>query len=221
MASRIYAKNSTEFDRGVQFFDAIYGFAITLLITTVHLPPTTAWKSLHALSQSGLPSQLFGFVLSFAVIAVFWRENYLLISTLKAMDSVILIANIVCAFFIVLITFTTQALHAPSTAGLPLPVALYALNIALASIAQIVMFGLAEHRGLTAVAEPPKVGRLLRIVGRILVPAVFLLSIPIAYLAGVMSAQIFWASLLVLAPLLRLAKRDTRAGSVLGSPPMR
>jgi hypothetical protein len=37
-----YNRDTAEFDRGIQFFDAIYGFAITLLITTVHLPPSSA-----------------------------------------------------------------------------------------------------------------------------------------------------------------------------------
>jgi len=207
MAARIYRWNSTEFDRGVLFFDAIYGFAITLLITTVHLPPTAAWRSLGSLFGSALPSELFGFVLSFVVIAVFWRENYLLVSSLKAMDSVILVANIVCAFFIVLITFSTQALHAPSTSGLPLPVDLYALNIALASIAQIVMFALAQRRGLSIPAAVPRSGWWLRTVARVVVPAVFLLSIPVAFFWGVQAAQYSWASLLVFVPLIRLVRR--------------
>jgi uncharacterized membrane protein len=206
MASGVYSKESTEFDRGIQFFDAIYGFAITLLITTVHLPAAAAWRSLPALLNSGLPSELYGFVLSFVIIAVFWRENYLLLSSLKALDSVILVANIVCAFFIVLINLTTQALHAPSNSGLPLPVALFALNITLASAAQVVMITLAERRGLTVVETTPTTNRWIRGIRRILVPAVFLLSIPIAFIFGATPAQYFWASLLVILPLLTLAQ---------------
>jgi hypothetical protein len=34
-----YERGSAEVDRGVPFFDAIYGFAITLLITTADVPP--------------------------------------------------------------------------------------------------------------------------------------------------------------------------------------
>jgi uncharacterized membrane protein len=201
MATSVYGKESTEFDRGVQFFDAIYGFAITLLITTVHVPPSNAWKSLPALLASALPSELYGFVLSFVVIAVFWRENYLLLSSLKAIDTVTLVANIVCAFFIVLITFTTLAVHAPANSGLPLPVSAYALNIALASAAQIIMITLAERRGLTVAGPAVTTRRWVRVVRRVLVPAVFVLSVPIAYIFGASAAQYSWASLLVLAPL--------------------
>jgi uncharacterized membrane protein len=202
-----YVRSSTEFDRGIQFFDAIYGFAITLQITTVHLPPSAAWSSEGALLRSALPSELIGFVLSFVVIAVFWRENYLLMSSLKALDGVTIASNIVCAFFIVLITFTTQALHAPSNAEMPLPVALYALNIALAAAAQVVMVVLAQRRGLTITTERATAHSRLNLVRRALVPGVFLLSIPVAYVFGARAAQISWASLLVLAPLLLLARR--------------
>ncbi len=206
VSASTYVRSSAEFDRGIQFFDAIYGFAITLLITTVHLPSSSAWRSGSALLHSALPSELIGFVLSFVVIAVFWRENYLLVSSLKAMDSVVIASNIVCAFFIVLIPFTTQALHAPGNADLPLPAALYALNIAVAAAAEVAMFALAERRGLTIVGRS-SVHRWLTLVRRVLVPTVFLLSIPVAYLFGAIAAQISWASLLLLTPLLLWVQR--------------
>lgn len=206
MASTIYSRSSAEFDRGVQFFDAIYGFAITLLITTVRLPPSDAWTSLGALMRSPLPSQLYGFVLSFVVIAVFWRQNYRMVGSLTAMDSAVVVANIACAFFIVLITFTTQALHEPSTSNLPLPVSLYALNIALAAIAQIVMMAIAKGRGLTSSeATDPEGALWLQALRRSLVPGVFLVSIPIAFLVNVQVAQYSWALLLLLVPLVRSA----------------
>jgi len=51
----------SEFDRGVSFFDAIYGFAITLLITAVDVPSAKAWHSVHALLRSGVGNQIVGF----------------------------------------------------------------------------------------------------------------------------------------------------------------
>jgi hypothetical protein len=41
---------------------------------------------------------------------------------------------------IVLIPFSTQGLSDPTTASLPLPTAFYALNIALASLCQSLLF---------------------------------------------------------------------------------
>jgi uncharacterized membrane protein len=206
-----YNRDTAEFDRGIQFFDAIYGFAITLLITTVHLPSASAWSSIHALLRSGLMSQLLGFVLSFTVIALFWRANYRLIASLKAMDPTIVLTNIVCAFFIVLITFSTQALNAPHTSNLPLPVALYAVNIALASLSQTVMYDLAERRGLTKIDRPPALRQRVRLmVPDLVFPAVFLASVPIAYVISTSTAQYSWASLLLLSPLAR--RLTTRRG---------
>ncbi len=163
-----------------------------------------------ALLDSAVPSQLFGFVLSFTVIAIFWRANYRLIASLRAMDAVTIVANIGAAFFIVLLTFTTQALNAPTTSDRPLPVALYALNIALASLAQSGMFALARHRGLTSSdAEPPE-RRWARVVGDLLTPAVFLASIVVAYLVSTKACEISWASLFILSPLLRWLGRVGR-----------
>jgi uncharacterized membrane protein len=106
----LYRRGSAEFDRGVSFFDAVYGFAITLLITTVHLPGAKSWQSLHTLLNSSFGNEVFGFVLSFVVIALFWRLNYRLIGRMSGMSSSIVLANIVGILFIILIPFTTQAM---------------------------------------------------------------------------------------------------------------
>ena len=203
-----YGRGSAEFDRGVSFFDAIYGFAITLLITTVHVPGASAWTSVHALLKSGFGSQITGFVLSFVVIALFWRLNYRLIGTMRGMTPRIIIANIVCVFFVILVPFTTQALHAPALDGLPLPTALYAANIALVALAQSIMYLIAERSKLTAMSPHTRASSVARYAGDFIAPFVFGFSIVLAYTAGIGVAQYSWLSLAVLMPVLgQLEKR--------------
>lgn len=195
-----YGRGSAEFDRGVSFFDAIYGFAITLLITTVHVPGPSAWQSVHALLRSGFGSQIFGFVLSFVVIALFWRLNYRLIGTMSGMTPRIILANIVCVFFVILVPFTTQALHAPELSSLPLPIALYAANIALISLTQSTMYLIAERTHVTLMAPHTRSSDVVRYVSMFILPFVFAFSIVLAYTVNTDVAQYSWISLVVLMP---------------------
>jgi uncharacterized membrane protein len=182
-----YGRGSAEFDRGVSFFDAIYGFAITLLIVGIDLPPARAWQSVHTLLQSGFGNQIIGFTLSFVVIAQFWRVNYRLIGTMNGMTQRIIISNIVCVFFIILIPFSTQALNAPNLSHLPLPVALYATNIALGS--------------LTVLSPRTRASAIIGHVSDYLLPLVFAFSAVLAFTVSTKVAEYSWLSLVVLLPL--------------------
>jgi uncharacterized membrane protein len=203
-----YGRGSAEFDRGVSFFDAIYGFAITLLIVGIDLPPARAWQSVHTLLQSGFGNQIIGFTLSFVVIAQFWRVNYRLIGTMNGMTQRIIISNIVCVFFIILIPFSTQALNAPSLNRLPLPVAVYATNIALASLAQTSMYAIAKQSKLTVLSPRTRASAIIGNVSDYLLPLVFAFSVVLAFTVSPKVAEYSWLSLVVLLPLCgRLEKR--------------
>lgn len=201
---------SDEFDRGISFFDAIYGFAITLLIANVDSPPPEAWRSVRALLDSGAATQLTGFALSFTVIAIFWRLNVRVTRALGGLDGPTTLLNLVAAAMIVVIPFTTQGISDPETAGLALPTALYALNIAAASLSQTAVHQLGRARGMERV--PSTRGDNARLLADALVtPAVFLASVPVALVAGGTQAKWVWASLFVLAPLSgKLLRRNER-----------
>lgn len=192
--------DSLEFGRGVSFFDAIYGFAATLLIANVDAPPAEAWRSLAALADSGVPSQLFGFALSFTVIAVFWRVNVGLMRRLIGLDAPTTILNLVAAALVILIAFTTQGISDPVTTDLFLPTASYALNIALVALAQIAMYQVARVRGLERVRSDARANR-LQLLDALVTPVVFLASIPVALFLDATAAKWLWAVLIVLGPL--------------------
>lgn len=204
---RLFSRDNAEFDRGLGFFDAIYGFAITLLVANIDVPPAEAWESPATLLSHGLIDQLTGFVISFVVIAMFWKRNTELLGTFSALDGPVISANLVTTGLIVLLPFTTQGISDSDLNELPLPTALYAANVALAMLSLAAMVEIGRYRGLA-----PKLdrGQHLRewvdIGAKILV---FLASIPIAYVVGGNWGKLTWLALLIVGPL--TGRLQTRA----------
>jgi uncharacterized membrane protein len=179
-ATGYYERDTVEFARGVAFFDAVYAFALTLLVVNLDPPDAEDWASLTTFFTSGIEWQLLGFAISFAVIAVFWRVNHRLVALFRALSPATIVANLVATAFVVLIPFSTQGISDVETADEPLTIAVYAVNISCAILAQSAMFWV----------------------------AVFLASIPIAYAFGADWARLTWALLIVLGPLSgRIASR--------------
>jgi uncharacterized membrane protein len=198
----VYERGTAEFDRALSFIDAIFGFSVTLLVTTLDVPPAEAWRNLGSLLNSGLGDQLLAFVISFAVVAGFWRSNHQLIRTFHALDAATVRILIYLVALVVFIPFTTKAISDPNPAGLPLPTALYAANVAAVVLVSVALSVLARWRGLTDTADEPLFGQ---IAGALLVAAMFLISIPVAYRFGPDNAKWCWLALLALSPLLGLA----------------
>src|SRR5699024_8824294 len=117
-----YERDTSSYDRALGFFDAVYGFSLTLLVTTIDITRISTWKSLGSLLSSN-GSQLVSFAVSFVVIAVFWRQNHKLLAHLRGLDGVTIWANIVVMAFVVLIPFTTEAMGNPKLHNQALPTA--------------------------------------------------------------------------------------------------
>ncbi len=197
-----FAHEDLEFARAVTFFDAIFAFAVTLLITTVDDFSPAAWSSLQALKDTNGAS-LLAFTISFVVVTSFWRAHHQGVTSLSAMDGQLLALNLVVMFGIVLIPFTTEAL---GKLDLPLPVAVYALDIALTFIVLNAVELIADRRGL----RPTRMTALeLRsyLATSAVLPVIFLASIPVAYLVSPKVAQWSWVLIAVLVPVVRRITR--------------
>jgi len=206
-AERHYARDTLEFARAFTFFDAVYAFALTLLVVNIDPPKAADWTSLSALLGSGLEWQLLGFAISFVVIAVFWRVNHRIVAEFRALSPATITANLVAIAFVVLIPFSTQGVSDIETADAPLAVAVYAVNISCAVLAQSAMFYVARHDGVLAHPLPRRADR-ARLIDTLTIPAIFLVSIPIAYTWGADAGRLTWALLIVVGPISgRLASR--------------
>lgn len=205
-----FRRETSEFDRGLSFFDVIYGFALTLLVLNIDVPDREQWESLSRLLRHGLGSQLLGFAISFVVIAALWRTNYRLFARLHAMDLTVIHLGLLTVGLVVFVPFTTQGISNSETADLPLPTAMYAVNLTLIILMQTITFAVARRHGLIIDPEPPRAVWAQRLDA--VVPAVvFMASIPVAYWVDADTAKYTWLSLAILGPLSgRRAERITR-----------
>lgn len=194
--SQVFEREGVEFGRGLSFFDAIFAFAITVLVVNIEPPPAKDWKNLAALMDGGLGNQLLCFAISFVVIAVFWRHNTQLMRRFRGTDSTALSANILTAGFVVLIPFSTQGISDPELYGNPLPTAIYAVNVALAILAQALTLEIGRARGLL-VDDIPRAAWWANRIDVLAKVGVFVASIPIAYLFGSRWGQLSWLLLIV------------------------
>jgi uncharacterized membrane protein len=214
-ANHRYERDGLEFARAITFFDAIYAFSVTLLITTIDNFSPKAWSSLSALMDAN-GSSLLAFAISFVVVVRFWRVNHQEVTGFRSMDGRLITINCVVMFGIVLIPFATEAMGKLTEE--PLPTAVYAVVITGTYAAQWWMILDADLRGLRP-RRTAATDRRAQIASALVLPVVFLGSIPLAYLTRPGTAQLCWLSVIVLVPLVDRAAR--RSGGPSSTDPAR
>ena len=207
-----YGRDESEFDRAIGFVDATFALALTLLVTTLEIgDPASAWTDLGALYDA-VGNQFLAFLIAFAVISSYWLAHHRLIASFTAIDTPVIVANLALIGAIVVLPFSTNDVGDPGVSDLALPTAVMAVNVALASTLHSLVYALAAHRGL--LASRPSRRELTATLAAGLTPAiVFLASIPIAYLASPLAAQLSWTSLLAIGPLAGRYADRARAGA--------
>ena len=204
-----YSREESEFDRAIGFLDATFALALTLLVTTLDIGDAgTAWTSLGSLDDQAGP-QLIAFGIAFAVIANYWLVHHRMVADFAYIDPPVIVANLFLIATIVMLPFSTEAVGDPATDGLALPVAWMAVNVAVASAMSTLVYWLAWKRDLLRSA-PSRADLRGHLIGGLVPAAVFLVSIPIAYLASPLAAKLSWLSLLVLKPLTGPPRRRKR-----------
>jgi uncharacterized membrane protein len=189
-----WERDGAEFDRAIGFVDATFALALTLLVTTLEVDGASAWTSLDALGDAVGP-QFFAFVVAFVVIAGYWLRHHRLIASFAAIDTTVIVANLALVAAIVLMPFSTRAVGDPGVEDLPLPTTVMAVNVAAASILHAAVFALAGRRGLLG-STPDRVDPPDYLIANLAPAAVFLASIPVAYAASPLAAQLCWLALI-------------------------
>jgi uncharacterized membrane protein len=191
-----FARETSEFDRALAFFDGTYAVALTLLVTTLDAKDTPeAWTDPAAL-WAAYGTEILAFLLAFTIVALYWRANHAFVGGLHHLSGRFITVNLVVLVFVVLLPFSTDALGQYQE---PLTTAVFAGNVAVISSTEAVMSLVAWRDGL--MNEPPSPRRIrLLLVPQLVPPAVFLASIPVAYLASSAAARLSWLALVVLNP---------------------
>jgi uncharacterized membrane protein len=181
-------ENEVEFTRIVAFSDGVFAIAITLLVLDLGLEGGLhghqIWDAIWDEHEKFL-----AFAISFAVIGRFWIVHHRFFGEVKAFDGGLLWLNLLYLGSIVLIPFSSSVLgeYGGDAAG----VVVYAVNLSATILIGLWMMNRAHRAGLTTADEATRREGVVRAA---YISAVFLLSIPVAFVApGI--AQLMWVVL--------------------------
>jgi len=192
-----YSREESEFDRAIGFFDATFALALTLLVTTLDVSgESSVWESLGSLDDE-VGSQFIAFAIAFALIANYWLVHHRLIASFDALDTPVIVANLFLIAAIVLLPFSTEAVGDPEIDDLALPTAVFALDVAAASMMLTIIYWLAWKRDLFR-SRPSRAELRANLIASVAPAVIFVVSIPIAYLASATAAKLSWLSLVIL-----------------------
>jgi uncharacterized membrane protein len=176
-----YPRDSAEFGRTLAFSDGLFAIAMTLLIVSIAVPTISDGESVHELRDAlnDLSSSFISFFISFAVIGRYWLAHHTFVSQLERMDQGLIGINLVYLAFVAFLPFPTALLGVYFEN--PLSVVIYAVNVAVVSGMEVVLFRHAYRNGLLRRRLPPEVYRWNAAMS--LSPVIFfLLSAPVAFL---------------------------------------
>jgi len=197
------AGTSAEFERGreldrvVFFSDAVFAISITVLTLSLRLPShTTDAGVAHALRKA-IPS-IFTYVLSFAVIGLYWIAHHRMFRYIDRLDAALLLLNLAVLCVVAFAPFPTSVLgdHGNTTAA----VVFYAATMCLLGCVVLALwiYGALDRRLIKPDTPPQFVKHSLWRSATVAV--VFAASIPIAF-ADPHAAEWFWL-LIVISPIL-------------------
>jgi len=117
------------------FTDGVYAIVITLLILDIRIPDVRAEALGSALIQM-LP-QVFTYVLSFFVVALYWFSHHRIAQQIKQIDGTFVWLNMVWLLFVTIIPFPTALLGRYPLQ--PIPIAIYGADLILANVTGFVI----------------------------------------------------------------------------------
>ncbi len=177
------AEESENLSRLVALTDGVIAIAITLLVLDIVVPqiPDALVDEEMGNALWALRPQVFGFVLSFAVIGYYWLLHRLVFSHLRSSDLGLTVINLLFLLMIAFIPFVAALFseYVPNS----LAVAVYAGVLALAGLSQLAMMVYPAKRGhFHPSVSLKKLSFSTRKVA--VAPIVFIATIPIAFLSG-------------------------------------
>jgi uncharacterized membrane protein len=194
-------KKEFQLERLILFSDAVFAIAITLLVIEIKIPDKEFLKEhgglsdaiiLNALSQ--LVPKFVGFLVSFLLIGLYWSIHHRMFGFVTSYDRRLLFLNLFFLFFVALMPFSTgfyseYAGHELFEKQLKVPMTFYVLNFCCVGFANYFMWRRIGNEK-NKLAEPPIDPLVLKLARAraLVVPFLFLLMLPVAYLTNVLFA---------------------------------
>ena len=167
------------FGRLAALTDGIFAVAITLVAVqlTIEKPANDSARAMFDAIGAERGAWI-GFIVAFIVLARYWVANHSLFSRLKAIDTRVIVLQMVYLFLIVLLPFSTRIVG--DYGNNPGAVVVLAVILALLCVMETVLFGYAARSGLLDYAPSQSEYRWAMIAS--LTPVVtFLSTIPLAW----------------------------------------
>lgn len=189
MADREHSGRRTfQLERIILFSDAVFAIAITLLVIEIKIPAlhgagATAQALNHELFL--LFPKLLGFLVSFALIGIYWTRHHLLFGYVSDYTPKLLALNLLFLLTIVLMPFSTGIFgeySTPQTMHLQAPLIIYVLNICFTGVMLYLLWGYVGNPK-NRIADPSLDREVVRGARKraVLITAVFALAIPVSF----------------------------------------
>ncbi len=171
------------------FSDGVFAIALTLLVLDLRVPELHGRSVWSAILQ--LWPQFLGYVLSFLIIAINWVFHHRKFRAIVRYDTRLIWINLAFLFFVALVPFPTSLLseYAPD----PAAVSLYAASVAVLGLLATVLWQYAYRMDLLSPTVDRDLARFTT-VNNLVVPVVFVVSIPIALFWDARIAMLFWVA---------------------------
>ncbi|HMF83689.1 MAG TPA: TMEM175 family protein [Acidimicrobiia bacterium] len=185
-------ERTLELDRLVNFSDAVFAIAATLLVLNIRFsfslgPPDLDRKLWHEFGDA-LP-QVLAYALSFFVIARIWLGHHRMFKLIQRIDGRFIALNLAVLGLIALVPFPTEVYGNYPQEQPALIV--YCVAISAPSVASAVMFHYAAQGNRLTAPSTPREWVIHSQLRALSIPAVFLSSIPISFIS-VGLAQLWW-----------------------------
>jgi uncharacterized membrane protein len=202
------AAGNLEYDRVLFFSDAVFAIAITLLVVDLRVPDVVLDAAREIANSK---DKILSFTISFLVIGLFWMGHHRLFRYITVLDRRLIFLNLLFLGTIAFLPYPTALLFAGSTHQPAAPV-FYASCVAGAGLLELALWLYAARKGLVPASVPLTVRR-YELSQLLPTPVVFLLSIPVAFIApGV--APFTWILLVPIGRILpRIMRPKTKGGA--------
>ena len=191
-------ERSLELDRVVNFSDGVFAISATLLVLSISFPRNLNGNGLDEklwdAYQDALP-HILTYGLSFFIIARTWLGHHRMFKIVRRLDGRFIALNLVALALVALLPFPTEVFGEYPSSRPALVV--YAAAIGTSGLASAALWWYATHDNRLIDPSTPREWLAHANLRGLTIPAVFLTSIPIAFLS-VTAAQLWWLLLIPL-----------------------
>jgi len=201
MSARIFTPD-IKIEHVISFSDAVFAFAITLMALTIDIPDLPANLSQSELLQrldNSYP-QLEDYIISFAVIAIFWISYHQVFNHIKGSHISMVYLNLLFLLFITLLSLTTS--FVTNYASYQIPYIIYCIVVIMTSSLLVLIWWYAtkDYRLVDKGIHPLFIkGTFFALLA---IPIIFSISIVISFI-DLDIAQYFWLGIIPMNVLIR------------------